>query len=131
MNVVTEYSSSVVMRFMNPFHAGTLQDQVNVISALAGSRASGASVRLWLQTSHNQVKQVRFQAYGCPHFIAAADILAEWCEGRSVAELSKWSRQAVEQSLEIPAAKRGRLLVLETALNNIIIQLHTTQAVAG
>jgi nitrogen fixation NifU-like protein len=119
------------MRFTNPSHAGVMSERVDVVRAMAGSRSSGASVCLSLKTNHGRVEQARFRAYGCPHFIAAADMLAEWCEARSVTELPQWQWQAVGQALEVPTSKRGRLLVLETALNSVINQLRTTQAAAG
>src|SRR6185369_1250906 len=111
-------------------HAGVMTDRPNVVST-AGSRSGGASIRLWIKTEHGRVEQARFRAYGCPHFIAAADMLAEWCEGRPVVELSNWSWQSVGRALEVPVSKRGRLLVLETALNDVINQLRTTQAATG
>jgi len=127
----SEYSPAVLGRFKHPSYGGVGMDQANVLHATAGSRSSGASVRLSLKIGNGKVEQARFQAYGCPHFIAAADMLAEWCEGRSIAELSNWSWQSVEQSLGVPPSKRGRLLVLELALNNVINVLRTTQSAAG
>jgi len=120
-----DYAPEVVQRFVNTLHAGSL-DGVNVVNAQAGSRESGASARLWLQVVNQRVKKAAFQGYECPHFIAAAESLAEWCEGRTVNELSLWSWQKVQQQLAIPTSKRGRLLILENALKKAIETLIST-----
>ncbi len=126
-----QYAPAVMSRFSSPRHAGSLKDQINVVFAHAGSRDSGASIRLWLRIAKGKVVQGCFQAYGCPHFIAAADMLCEWCQGRNLDELPDWSWQLVQDELAVPPSKRGRLLVLENVLNDTINALRTTQSLAG
>lgn len=126
-----DYPVAVTRRFNHPLHAGCLQHRNDAIVAQSGSRQSGASVRLWFVFQANRVSQVRFEVYGCPYFIAATELLAEWCEGRALDELSQWSWQSVQDELAIPASKRGTLLVLQKALSIIVIAYGTTQAVLG
>ena len=114
------YVPVVITQFMQPLHAGSLAGQAGVVSGQAGSRARGASVRLWLQVQGGHVRQARFEAYGCPHFLAAAECLATWCEGRQSDQLRDWPWQTLATELAVPAAKRARLLVLEDALRNVM-----------
>lgn len=112
------YSDTVAALFEAPRHAGTLRGE-DVLSAVAGSRAQGAQVQLQIQVEGDEVRTARFMAYGCPHLLAAAECLAQWLEGRSRAEVQGWSSRGVESALEVPAEKRGRLLLLEDALRSL------------
>jgi len=114
-----DYSSAVMSRFLHPQHAGELLAQPEVISVSTGSRERGASIRLWLEIKHGTVRQARFVAYGCPHFIAAAEMLCEWCEDRAISELIRWNWQSAQTELDVPASKRSKLLLLEDALRKI------------
>jgi len=114
-----DYSPRVQALFANLKHAGSLlvPTQVGeVLSASAGSREHGASVRLYLEVQDARVQTIRYQAYGCPHFLAACESLAQWLEGRALSELSQWRWRDVETELAVPASKRSRLLVLDEAL---------------
>ena len=87
------------------------------LSATAGSREQGASVTLYIDAHDAEVKIVKYQAYGCPHFLAACESLAQWMEGRPITELSQWRWRDVETELAVPASKRARLLLLDEALS--------------
>lgn len=110
------YRAAVIETFRSALHAGSLAGADGAVSGTAGWRAQGASVRVWLQFRDERVVAARFTAYGCPHFIAAAECLCAWAEGRTRAELQTWNWRAVASYLEVPAVKRARLLVLEDAL---------------
>jgi len=111
-----DYSPAVMLRFMNPKHAGDLASQRAVLSAQTGSRERGASIRLCLQVKEGAVSRARFVAYGCPHFIAAAEMLCDWCEGRTISELLQWNWQLIQPELGVPTTKRSKLLLLEDVL---------------
>ena len=126
-----DYPQTVLGRFQYPHHVGSLPPETGVVRARAGSRERGASVELWLQAADSRIGRARFQAYGCPHFIAAAEMLCEWCEGRTLEELPKWSWQAIQSELAIPASKRGKLLILDSVLKTAIETLLSTQVPAS
>jgi len=108
-----DYNPRVQDLFASLRHAGSLAAAPNVVSAMAGSYDQGASVRLYLEVREARVQTVKYQAYGCPHFLAACESLAQWSEGRAGDELSQWRWRDVETELGIPAAKRARLLLLD------------------
>lgn len=84
-----------------------------VLKATVGSREQGASVQFYLDVRDARVNAVRYQAYGCPHVLAASESLAQWLEGRALSELSQWRWRDVEAELVVPASKRSRLLLLD------------------
>lgn len=108
-----EYSPRVRQLFANLQHAGFLGETPNVLSISVGSREQGAKARWWLAVRAEWVQTVRYQAYGCPHFLAACESLAQWLEGHAVDTLSQWRWADVEAELQVPATKRARLLLLE------------------
>lgn len=126
----SDYQPDVMRLFSQLAHAGSLAHEVDAVSGQAGSRAQGASVRLWLRIAIPSPREsgervrvrgahvlaARFEAYGCPHFLAAAEYLCRWLEGRSRSELDHWQWRELEAALAIPANKRARLLILEDAL---------------
>ena len=73
-------------------------------------------VRFELQLVEDAVAAAGFQAFGCPHTIAAASIVAEWLEGRSVEAARGLDVKAVCAELEVPIEKLGKLLRIEDAV---------------
>jgi nitrogen fixation protein NifU and related proteins len=64
--------------------------------------------------------ELRFEAYGCPHAIAAASRLTEQLTGCAVEAAEHWDWRPLAAELALPAEKRGRLLVLEDALRSLM-----------
>jgi NifU-like protein involved in Fe-S cluster formation len=87
-----------------------------VISGEAGRRADGAHVRFHLRVEGETVKDARFQAYGCPHTLAAAAWVAEQLPGRRLSALVPGTPEQWLQALAAPVEKLGRMLVVEDAL---------------
>jgi cysteine desulfurase len=96
--------------------AGTLEPGPGVVQGEAGGLDREAWVRFHLQLADGVVKDARFQAYGCPHTLAATAWLTRQLPGRKLSELvvdgpAEWAR-----ALSVPVEKLGRLLVVEDAL---------------
>lgn len=111
----TSYSSIVIEHFERPRNAGRFEPAADVIEGSAGTPAQEAMFRLSARVDNERLVAVRFEAYGCPHCIAAGSWLTERLTGCSRAELQTWSWREVADALQVPAEKRGRLLVLEDA----------------
>ncbi|HEV7986482.1 MAG TPA: iron-sulfur cluster assembly scaffold protein [Steroidobacteraceae bacterium] len=99
-------------------HAGELDpaEGASVATGEAGREELGTRVRIALRIADGRVQAVRYRAYGCPHTLATCEWLARTLEGRRPDALEignplDWARQ-----LDVPAAKLGRLLVVEDAL---------------
>ncbi|HEX5787295.1 MAG TPA: iron-sulfur cluster assembly scaffold protein [Woeseiaceae bacterium] len=104
------YGPEVRRLFRAPAHAGTLEaaDRVRV-------EGQGVAVELCMLRAGPAIRQLRFLAWGCPHFIAAAEALCRDYEGRAVAELAGYSAVETVRTLPVPRGKTGRILVLEDA----------------
>ena len=118
-DVVPEYSIKVRELFNHLNHSGVMQLGSGILSASAGSREQGASIAIWFAVHESLVQAIRYQAYGCPHFLASCEYLAQSMEGRPYDELIKWSWRDAETQLAVPASKRARLLILEEALRTL------------
>ncbi len=82
----------------------------------AGGRDLGTHVRFYLQVAKGVVVAARFQAYGCPHTLAACALAAAEIEGRPVTSGSPEGPHQWAAQLDVPVEKLGRLLVIEDAL---------------
>jgi NifU-like protein involved in Fe-S cluster formation len=111
-----QYSSLVLDHFTRPRNVGSLPSSDDVVTGRAGSREQGVSCQISARLRDDQIAEVRFQMYGCPHCIAAASWLSERLPGSRVQDLEAWSWREAAGVLDVPPEKRGRLLVLEDAL---------------
>jgi NifU-like protein involved in Fe-S cluster formation len=112
-----EYSSAVVRRFDAPKRAGELPDGApGLVSGEAEDRTLHVWVRFQLQVIEGVVRAARFQAYGCPHTLAAASLVADWLEGQSVAAARGLDVRSLCAELAVPIDKLGKLLRIEDAL---------------
>jgi len=107
-------------------HAGqpsaqALPPGVRSVCGEAGREQRGTRVRFTLHLRGPDPIEVRYQAYGCPHTLAVCEWLAEELEsgrGRPIGGPVAWAR-----TLGVPAAKLGRLLVVEDALKAALAQI--------
>ena len=78
----------------------------------------GTRVRFALRSWRACVEAARYRAYGCPHTLAACEWLARQLEGapRALEAPGVGSPLEWSERLGMPAAKLGRLLVIEDAL---------------
>jgi NifU-like protein involved in Fe-S cluster formation len=112
-----EYSSEVRRRLRNPRWAGTLSGcGTGLKSGEAEDRSLNVWVRFRVELDRDTIRTARFGAYGCPHFVAAADWIAEHIEGKPTAILRESHALAIGKALDVPTEKLGKLLVLEDAL---------------
>ena len=113
------YSPLVVDHFDHPRNVGRLSGADDVVEAEAGSRAQGTQFHLSARPMGDRLSSVHFEAYGCPHCIAAGSWLTQRLENSTAEELRRWSWREVAEALEVPAEKRGHLLILEDAVRRL------------
>ena len=112
-----EYSLAVKRHFAAPQRARELPaGSSGLVAGEAEDRSLHVWVRFQLQIVDETIAAAGFQAFGCPHTIAAASVVAEWLEGRSVEAARGLDVKAVCAELEIPVEKLGKLLRIEDAL---------------
>ena len=98
--------------------AGRLAPAADVSVGRAGDREQGAEVALYFRVVSGRVTEARFQAFGCPHFVAAASWLTDHLVGAAREDLADWDWRDVAAALQVPAAKFGRLLTLQDAVRD-------------
>jgi NifU-like protein len=110
------YSERVVAHFEQPRNVGRFAPGPHVAIGVAGDPEAGARFALSATIENGRIREARFEAYGCPHCIAAGSWLTEQLKGADRASLERWSWREAAEALEFPAEKRGRLLILEDAV---------------
>lgn len=114
------YNRVVRDHFESPRNTPCHVSGPGIVFGIAGSESAGVHYRLSARVIAGRLAELRFEAYGCPHAIAAASLLTEQLAGGTVEEASGWSWRGLSRTLELPAEKRGRLLILEDALRSLI-----------
>jgi NifU-like protein involved in Fe-S cluster formation len=109
--IADPYSERVRELFANPAHAGQIQDAV-----LASVDDQGVRIELSARCREDRLEALRFRAWGCPHFLAAAEAFCRDYEGRDCARLAGFGVAEIMQTLPVPTEKTGRILVLEDAV---------------
>ena len=122
------YSELVKRYFANPVHAGQLPDEYNnaVVSEVAESE-TGARVILYAVVDGDTVRMLRYQVFGCPHLIAAAEAFCDEAEGQPVSTLLELDVPGLMDKLTIPVEKTGRVLILEDAAKALHITVTGTK----
>jgi NifU-like protein involved in Fe-S cluster formation len=99
---------------------GDLPDAASVAKGRAGDREQGTEVVFAVRVERNRVAEARFQAFGCPHVLAAASWVAEAARGLDRDQLATWDWRDAARVLEVPPAKFGRLLTLQDAIRAVV-----------
>jgi NifU-like protein involved in Fe-S cluster formation len=118
-----EYSSEVRRRLERPSCRGVLASAAGAVSATAEDRSLNVWVRVEVEVDDEILAAARYDAYGCPHFLAGADWIVERLAGQPVAALTEVASGDAVAALDVPTAKRGKLLVVEDALAACAAQL--------
>jgi cysteine desulfurase len=95
---------------------GAFAAKRDTVLGLAGDREQGAAVAVSLRFARERIAAARFQAFGCPHLLAAASWCMERITGLDASEASRWDWQEAAAALQVPPAKFGRLLTLQDAI---------------
>jgi NifU-like protein involved in Fe-S cluster formation len=114
------YNALVRDHFERPRNTPCHPAAADIVFGEAGEESAGARFRLSARVRQGTLEEVRFEAYGCPHSLAAASLLTEQLAGATVETAVRWSWRLVSEPLAVPAEKRGRLLSLEDALRSLI-----------
>ena len=111
-----DYSAEVRQRFASPHSVGELQPGPDVISAIAGTVEQGAKYWLYARVRAERIEGLKYRVYGCPHTIAAASLTADQLRGVTLEQIEDWNWRKIASKLDVPAQKRGKLLLLEDAV---------------
>jgi NifU-like protein involved in Fe-S cluster formation len=110
------YGPEVQARVRSLAGAGRLPDGAGIVRAAAGDEEQGARVELDFDVAAGRIREVRYRAFGCPHFVAAASWLTDRLRGAGREDLEAWDWREAADALAVPPAKFGRLLTLQDAV---------------
>jgi NifU-like protein involved in Fe-S cluster formation len=100
--------------FAAPAHVGPLANAAGVLVEDQGIRIAFSA-----EVADGRIDTLRFQAWGCPHVIAAAEVFCAKYEGKTASDLLEFSASGLMQSLSVPVEKTGRILVIEDAVRSL------------
>jgi nitrogen fixation protein NifU and related proteins len=109
------YRQNILDHYQNPRNWGTLPKPD--ISAEDANPLCGDRLRMDLAVKDGRIEQVRFSGQGCSISRAAASMLTEAIEGKTVDEVKKIGREEVLEMLGIelgPVRLKCALLALKT-----------------
>jgi NifU-like protein involved in Fe-S cluster formation len=111
-----DYHPQVVELFQRLPFAGRMEPGLGVFTGAAGGQSLGAEVHFWIKCHAERIQAISFQAYGCPHTLAASAWIAQRARGLTLADVRRTAWMQVERALAVPPEKRGRLLIVDDAL---------------
>jgi nitrogen fixation NifU-like protein len=136
------YTEKVMDHFKNPRNVGILEDAD--VTSKVGSVACGDLIKLYLkfEPDGDQIKDIKFESYGCAANIATSSMMTEMVKGKTIEEARKvtfkdisetlgglpriklhcavLSRQGLETAFLKYEAKRGRVKMDELFVNKIL-----------
>jgi nitrogen fixation NifU-like protein len=136
------YSEKVMDHFKNPRNVGVMEDAD--VTSKVGSVACGDLIKLYLKfdPDQDQIKDIKFESYGCAANIATSSMMTEMVKGKTIEEARKvtfkdisetlgglpriklhcavLSRQGLETAFLKYEAKRGRVKMDEPFVNKIL-----------
>jgi len=136
------YSEKVMDHFKNPRNVGVMEDAD--VTSKVGSVACGDLIKLYLKfdPDRDQIKDIKFESYGCAANIATSSMMTEMVKGLTIEEARKvtfkdisetlgglpriklhcavLSRQGLETAFLKYEAKRGHVKVDESFVNKIL-----------
>ena len=112
----SKYSPRVVERFEAPRHAG-IPESANH-AGKATSAARGTRVVLHLRVTDGRVEAAGFELLGCPHALAAADLVCEDLAGKLLAALGDYEAGFLAEALSLPAEKLDLKILLEDVVRH-------------
>ena len=96
----------------------------NLIEFSVGDIKRDQLIHLKCVEFEGKIVLARYQAYGCPYFIASSEWLCEQLEGSVSSQINKIKLQDLMDLLDIPIEKKSIILLLEDAMNGIRLQLN-------
>jgi NifU-like protein involved in Fe-S cluster formation len=108
------YNSIVRECFAQAQHVGVVEN-----GAIGYFEDQGMRIRLSAEVADGRLRKLRFQAWGCPHVVAASEAFCRQFEGRPAMDLEQFKTAPIMRDLAVPIEKTGRILVLEDTVRSL------------
>ncbi len=117
MNTPTAYNEAVRRHFPDPQHSGDLREDYELtLVADVSESGNGAHIVMSAGIRGGTIARMAYRVRGCPHLIAALELVCTTLEGQPVAGLENFDSADITHRLSVPVEKSGRILLLEDAL---------------
>jgi hypothetical protein len=115
------YSARTLALFRELPGAGPLPGGAGrIVAGEAEALDRGAWVRFEARVDAGRIADCRFQAWGCPHTLAAAALARAGLMALHPDAPARIEAALLARELDVPAAKMGRLLVIEDAARALL-----------
>jgi len=94
------YQENILDHYRHPRHYGALESATKVHEEL--NPMCGDRLKLYLRLSGHSLEEIQFEGEGCAISIAAASMLTEMIEGKSLDELQKLRDDDVLAEIGVP-----------------------------
>jgi nitrogen fixation protein NifU and related proteins len=116
-----KYHPKLLQHFFNPKNVGYFDSHEDGIRmGIAGSYENGALIHFQIKLKDNCIEAAKFKAYGNGVVIGACSFVAEWVEGKTIAEASQLQAAKLVEELHIPQIKIHCALLVEDALKKTL-----------
>lgn len=116
------YPERLLDHFKNPRHAGVLAPSALVVQV--ENPACGDILKLSARIEDGCVAEAAFQVRGCTASIAAGSALAEWLQGRSIADLKTFHEAIIDEALGgLPPASRHAAALCVSGVRALLARL--------
>ncbi len=92
------YSKTVMDHFRNPRNVGVIEDADGV--GEVGNPLCGDMMTIYLKIENDEIKDIKFQTFGCGSAIAVSSMLTEMVKGKRLDEARKVTNKDVAKALE-------------------------------
>jgi nitrogen fixation NifU-like protein len=92
------YNKTVMDHFRNPRNVGTINDADGV--GEVGNPLCGDMMTIYLKIEDEEIKDIKFQTFGCGSAIAVSSMLTEIAKGKSIQEAKNITNKDVANALE-------------------------------
>jgi nitrogen fixation NifU-like protein len=92
------YNETVMEHFRNPRNVGVIEEADGV--GEVGNPLCGDIMTIYLKISDNQIKDIKFQTFGCGSAIAVSSMLTEIAMGKTVEEAKSITNKDVADALK-------------------------------
>lgn len=112
-----DYSDLVWDHFDHPRHPDVLDENSNHVgTGLVDNPFQGDAIQVQIEVIQEVITVARFKAHGGVATLAAASLMAEWLEGRKLAEAAAIDHRAIAAALALPAVALPAAVLAESAL---------------
>ena len=92
------YNKTVMEHFRNPRNVGVIEEADGV--GEVGNPLCGDIMTIYLKISDDQIKDIKFQTFGCGSAIAVSSMLTEIAMGKTIEEAKSITNKDVANALE-------------------------------